>query len=177
MSPAHRAVAPSVPLRPGGGAGCDGGGCDGDGWEGGKGRQASPRARERTPLLAELLPFLVLTTIEHAVAGVPAHVNQSSQVMLVSHSRLRCCSQCAESVRTAGPFADAFQSKHMWLRQSVGMGAHALQQVRRNANDREKSILQTNHVHQYGRVRTSAAHTDANELRKARSRQSNGESG
>jgi hypothetical protein len=30
--------------------------------------EASPRARERTPMLAELLPFLVLTTIERAVA-------------------------------------------------------------------------------------------------------------
>ncbi len=69
-------------------------------------------------------------------------------------------------MRTAGPFADAFQSKHVWPRQSVGMGAHALQKVTRNSNDREKSILQTNHIYQYGRVRTSAAHTDANDSAK-----------
>jgi hypothetical protein len=34
--------------------------------------EPSPRARERTPLLAELLPFLVLTTIERAVAERPS---------------------------------------------------------------------------------------------------------
>jgi hypothetical protein len=58
--------------------------------------------------------------------SVPAHVSQSPQVMLVSHSRLRCCSQFAESVRTAGPFADAFQSKHVWPRQSRSEWAHML---------------------------------------------------
>ena len=36
--------------------------------------EPSPRARERTPLLAELLTFLVLTTIERTVAVRPSAI-------------------------------------------------------------------------------------------------------
>ena len=91
-----------------------------------------------------------------------------ANVVLSHRSRLRCCSQFAQSVRTDGPVPDAFWSKHVCPRQSR-LGAHALQKVRRNSNHREKSILQTNNLYQSGKsgltilTRTnSAKHVRAN---------------